>query len=58
MILTGRSINGTARPSATLGNYLEFGNATSAYEKQAVSRVTNATLKAPFNDRFVVIDSN
>src|SRR5256885_3918138 len=27
LILTGRSINGTARPSGTLAAYLEFGNA-------------------------------
>jgi hypothetical protein len=58
LILAGRSINGSARPSSTLGDYLEFGNATSAYERQTVSRVSDATLKRPFNDRVLVVDSN
>lgn len=64
MILAGRSINGTTRPSATLANYLDFANATATgtaalpYERQSISRATNAALKSPFNDRIVVIDSN
>ena len=58
LILAGRSINGTARPSATLADYLEFGNATAAFERQTVSRAGPAALKRPFNDRIVVIDSN
>ena len=58
LILTGRSINGTGRPSATLANYLEFGNATAAYERWPVSTASTPTLKNPFNDRFVVIDTN
>jgi len=58
MILAGRSINGTARPSATLANYLEFGNATAAFESQTVSRAGPAALKRPFNDRILVVDSN
>ena len=58
LILAGRSINGSARPSATLADYLEFGNATATYERQSVSRATNAALKSPFNDRIVVIDAN
>jgi hypothetical protein len=37
LILTGRSINGSARPSATLTDYLEFGNANGAFERQTVT---------------------
>lgn len=58
LILAGRSINGSARPSSTLGDYLEFGNATAAFESQPVSTATAAALKKPFNDRIVVIDQN
>ena len=57
-ILTGRSINGSSRPSGTLGDYLEFGNATSSFERQPVSTAVAAALKKPFNDRIVVIDTN
>ena len=32
----GRSINGTSRPSSTLADYLEFGNAGASYETQSV----------------------
>ena len=53
LILAGRSINGSTRPSSTLSNYLELGNATAAYEKQTVTRSS-----PPFNDRIVVVDSN
>ena len=52
LILAGRSINGTARPNSTLANYLEGGNQTNNYAKKAVSSAS------PYNDRFVVIDSN
>jgi hypothetical protein len=58
LILAGRSINGTTRPSATLANYLEFGNATGAFERQPVSTAVAAALKKPFNDRIVVVDTN
>lgn len=54
LLLAGRSVNGAARPSSTLGDYLESGNATGAYERQPVSRVIGAA----FNDRVVVVDSN
>jgi hypothetical protein len=37
LILAGRSINGSVRPSATLADYLEFGNATAAYERQSIT---------------------
>jgi hypothetical protein len=53
LILAGLSVNGTARPSATLGNYFELGNATGAYERRIVTRSP-----VPFNDRIVVIGSN
>jgi hypothetical protein len=58
LILAGRSINGTMRPSATLADYLEFGNATAAFESQTVSRAGPAALKRPFNDRILAVDSN
>jgi len=58
LILAGRSINGSTRPSATLSDYLEFGNATGSYESQTVSRANAASLKKPFNDRIVVVDTN
>jgi hypothetical protein len=37
LILAGRSINGNARPSSTLADYLEFGNRTGNYERQTVT---------------------
>jgi hypothetical protein len=58
LVLAGRSINGSARPSATLSDYLEFGNATAAYERQRVSTAIDAALKKPFNDRVVVMGTN
>jgi hypothetical protein len=58
LILTGRSINGTARPSGTLANYLEFGNAAGSFERQPVSTAVAPALKKPFNDRIVVVDIN
>jgi len=35
-IMTGRSINGNTRPSATLADYLEYGNVGASYENQNV----------------------
>jgi hypothetical protein len=58
LILAGRSINASARPSATLANYLEFGNATGSFERRVVSSALDASLYRPFNDRIVVIGSN
>jgi hypothetical protein len=58
LILTGRSINGTARPSGTLADYLEFGNAAGSLERQPVSTAVDAASKKPFNDRIVVVDIN
>jgi hypothetical protein len=57
LFLAGRSLNGSARPSATLGDYLDFGNATGAFERQAVNTRSTGT-KKPFNDRVVVMGSN
>ncbi len=37
LILAGRSVNGTSRPSATLADYLEFGNAHAAFERLTVT---------------------
>lgn len=54
LLLAGRSVNGSARPSSTLGDYLESGNATGAYERQPISRA----VATAFNDRVVVVDSN
>jgi hypothetical protein len=58
LLLAGRSINTSARPSSALADYLEFGNATGAWERQTVSSATNVSLKKPFNDRIIVVDSN
>ena len=51
LILTGRSINGSSRPSATLSNYLEGQNTTPTdfiYEHRA-------GVASSINDRVVVI---
>jgi hypothetical protein len=37
LILAGRSVNGSARPSAFLADYLEFGNLSGKWERQAVT---------------------
>jgi len=43
LILAGRSINGSARPSATLADYLEFGNANGIYESLTVTPSTTVS---------------
>jgi hypothetical protein len=64
LIVAGRSVNGSARPSATLSDYLEFANATATgtavapFERQTVSTANAPALKKPFNDRIAVVDSN
>jgi hypothetical protein len=60
LILGGRSLNGAVRPSGSLADYLEFGNAggAGAFERQPVSTVLDAALKKPFNDRIIVVDEN
>ncbi|MEK6243289.1 MAG: hypothetical protein AABM33_02225, partial [Pseudomonadota bacterium] len=42
LILAGRSINGSARPSPTLSDYLEFGNTKGSFERQTVTPATAA----------------
>ena len=56
--MAGRSINGASRPSSTLADYVEFGNATGSFERQPVSTAVAPALKKPFNDRIVVVDQN
>ena len=58
LILAGGSINGSTRPSATLSNYLEFGNATGAFVRQTVRASVATPVAQRFNDRIVVIDAN
>jgi hypothetical protein len=61
LILAGRSLtNPAGRPNGNLADYLEFGNADgdTSFEQQPVSTVINAALKAPFNDRIIVLDAN
>jgi hypothetical protein len=43
LILTGRSVNGSARPSSALTDYLELGNATAKYERRTVSPLSTST---------------
>ena len=42
LILAGRSINGSARPSAVLADYLEFGNHTGNFERQTITAAAPA----------------
>ena len=62
LILAGRNIKSApaTRPSANIGDYLEFGNAdgNTIFEQQPISTVVNPALKAPFNDRIIVLDAN
>ena len=60
LIFAGSRVAGQTRPSATRGDYFEFGNATGAFERQPVKKspVVNAALKAPFNDRIIVVQCN
>ena len=46
LLLAGRSINGSARPSSTLSDYLEFGNASGTFERQSVT----AASASPYAD--------
>lgn len=58
LILTGASVNGSARPSTTLANYLESGNATGAFTRMTVRAGTVVPLAQRFNDRVLVVDTN
>jgi hypothetical protein len=42
LILAGRSLNGNARPSAALADYLEFGNRTANFEKLPVTGASSS----------------
>lgn len=52
LVLAGRSINGSARPSATLSDYLEYGNATNSFVREPIRK------GVLFNDRIVSIAAN
>lgn len=56
VILSGRSLTGTARPNGTLSDWLEGANAdgTSPFEVRSSALLPNRT----FNDRFAVLSSN
>lgn len=60
LILAGRALLGQSRPSTSVADYLEFGNAASpaALERQPVSTAIAPALKKPFNDRIIVVDAN
>lgn len=58
LILSGRSVNGTSRPSATLADYLESGNATGAFTRNTISSSAAIPAAQRFNDRVVVVGSN
>jgi hypothetical protein len=56
IILSGRSLTGTARPNGTIADWLEGANTDglTPFELRSATLLTNRT----FNDRFAVIDSN
>jgi len=60
LILAGRGLDTQTRPSASLSNYLEFQNADlgTLYEQRPMrsSRIVDATLLAPWNDRIILAD--
>jgi len=60
LILGGRSMGGMARPNNVITDYLEFQNNDGdvIYEQRPISRVVNAALMSPFNDRVLVVDQN
>jgi hypothetical protein len=60
LILAGRSLANVARPNAQIADYLEFENADGNrdFEQQPIRTWGDAALKAPFNDRVVVVDQN
>jgi hypothetical protein len=46
------------RPSATLADYLESGNATGAFTRKTISTGNAIPVAQRFNDRVVVIGTN
>jgi hypothetical protein len=58
LILAGSSLNGSARPSSTLANYFESGNATGSYTRKPVTLSPAVAAAQRFNDRVVVVGTN
>ena len=60
LVLAGRRLDTQARPSASLADYLEFQNADlgTLYEQRPMrsAKISDATLKAPWNDRIILAD--
>jgi hypothetical protein len=56
LLLAGRSVNGSTRPSSTLSDYLESSNATGAYVKMPVN--TSTATSTRFNDRVAAFRRN
>jgi hypothetical protein len=60
LVLAGRGLDTQTRPSASLSDYLEFQNADlgTLYEQRPVrsAKISDATLKAPWNDRIILAD--
>ena len=46
LVLAGQGINGDARPSSVLSDYLEFGNNTASFESHSVTSAPSGTLYA------------
>jgi len=60
LILAGRSLANVTRPNDQITDYVEFANndGNRDFEQQPIRMGADATLKAPFNDRIVVVDQN
>jgi len=60
LILAGRSLANATRPNDQIADYVEFENSDGNrdFEQQPIRTGSDATLKAPFNDRVVVVDQN
>lgn len=56
LLLTGRSVNGSARPSSTLSDYLESTNATGTYVNKPVNTAVATVTR--FNDRVAAYRKN
>jgi hypothetical protein len=56
LLLAGRSVNGSTRPSSTLSDYLESTNATGAYVMKPVNTATATSTR--FNDRVAAFRRN
>jgi hypothetical protein len=58
LIIAGRSVNGSPRPSANLPDYFELGNVTGSYIRKTPSTGNVIPVAQRFNDRVLVISSN